>query len=97
MPALHQRLEEMKVTPVVYATQWYMTLFTTQFPFEMAVRVWDVYLQEGRKTIFRLALALMRLNEAKLMAAPEDMQIFMIFKGVLDNIRFDEWFSVAFG
>ena len=44
MPELKRHLDELQVHPQMYCTQWYMTMFTTQFPFEMAVRIWDIYL-----------------------------------------------------
>lgn len=40
-----------------------MTLFAVYFPIEIVVRIWDVFLVEGRKTIFRLALAILKINE----------------------------------
>ena len=34
LPKFHAYLIENKVTPSMYATQWFMTLFTVNFPFE---------------------------------------------------------------
>lgn len=43
--------------------QWFMTLFTYNFPFAVVVRIWDAVLSEGWKVIFRVALALLKTNE----------------------------------
>ena len=51
----------------MYCTNWYLTLFTGYFPIEIASRIMDVYLTEGRKTLFRISLAIMKINEDKLM------------------------------
>ena len=42
----------------LYATQWFITLFSYNFPFEVVLRIWDVFMFEGPKIIFRVALAL---------------------------------------
>lgn len=73
-----------------------MTSFVHQFPVEAVVRIWDVYLTEGRKTIFRLALAIMKINEAKLMEADE-VGCFGTFKSYREIVDVDELFTVAFG
>ena len=31
------------------------------------VRIWDLYLLEGQKTIYRVAIAILKLNEDKLL------------------------------
>lgn len=59
------------------------------------MRVWDVYLTEGCKTIFRLALAIMKINEAKLLEADE-VGCFGIFKSYRETADVDELFKVAF-
>jgi Rab-GTPase-TBC domain len=53
-----------------------MTLFAVYFPIEIVVRIWDVFLIEGRKTIFRLALAILKINEKELMKC--DMSSFLL-------------------
>lgn len=44
-----------------------MTMFAVSFPLNIVVRIWDVIFIEGRKTVFRLALAILKINEKKLM------------------------------
>ena len=40
-----------------------MTLFADFFPINVVVRILDIYLMEGRKIIFRIALAIFKLCE----------------------------------
>jgi len=47
----------------MYASQWFLTMFAIYFPIEIVVNLWDIMLVEGRKTIFRVALAILKLNE----------------------------------
>ena len=51
----------------MYCASWYLTLYAGYFPYEIYSRIWDVYLAEGRKTLFRISLAIMKINEPKLL------------------------------
>ena len=39
----------------MFATQWFMTLFSQKFPFSVVLRIWDIFLAEGLKIIFRVS------------------------------------------
>ncbi|RLN58937.1 hypothetical protein BBJ28_00022414 [Nothophytophthora sp. Chile5] len=66
MPQLSTHLENEGLHPTMYLTQWFLTLFTYNFPFEFVTRVWDAFLREGWKVIFRVALALLKLSQSTL-------------------------------
>jgi len=51
----------------MYASQWFITLFAVNFPFDVLVRIWDIYLLEGEKTIYRVAIAMLLKNESRLL------------------------------
>ena len=72
MPKLSNRLAEIGFLPQMYCVHWFMTIFAVYFPMEIVVRIWDVYLIEGRKTVFRLGIAIMKLHEEQLMSATFD-------------------------
>ena len=78
MPALFKKMAECYYYPSVYAQKWFITLFSAFFQLELVSRIWDIYLVEGRKTIFRVALAIMKINENELMKA-DQCRIFTIF------------------
>lgn len=60
----------------MYASQWFLTLFAVNFPFDVLVRIWDIYIFEGEKTIYRIAIAILQKNEDELMAKEfEDLMI----------------------
>eukprot|EP01043_Picozoa_sp_COSAG02_P024370 COSAG02_NODE_1329_length_13218_cov_16.986432_6_plen_583_part_00 len=50
----------------MFATQWFMTLFSQKFPFSMILRIWDIFLAEGLKIIFRVAVALVQIAREEL-------------------------------
>lgn len=72
-----------------------MTFFAAYFPVEVTSRIWDIYLVEGRKTLFRFALAILKVNEAALLNA--DLEgLFTILKDYGGKVDFDKLQEVAF-
>jgi ecotropic viral integration site 5 protein len=62
---LAQRMQRDGVSVSLFATQWFMLLFTHRFPMDCVVRIWDVFLHEGPKMLFRVALAIMHHVQSK--------------------------------
>jgi hypothetical protein len=48
MPKLGQHFVEEMINPSMYASQWFITVFSYSFPFHLTLRVWDVFLYEVR-------------------------------------------------
>ncbi|CAI5723786.1 unnamed protein product [Hyaloperonospora brassicae] len=42
----------------IFVTQWFVTLFARVLPVHVLVRVWDVILVDGWKTVYRVAIAI---------------------------------------
>ncbi|CDW90532.1 plant adhesion molecule 1 [Stylonychia lemnae] len=61
MPKIHAHFLQNYMIPQIYATQWYMTLFASSLPYECILKIWDIYLVEGTKIIYRVCLALIKL------------------------------------
>ena len=60
--------DQLGVLPSSFAPQWIMTIFTSSFPLESAMRVWDVFLNEGWPYIFQVMMAMMKLASPQLLA-----------------------------
>ncbi len=56
LPLLSQRMWAEGMDPALFATHWFNTVFSYSMPFGHLVRIWDVYMVEGFKVIFRVAL-----------------------------------------
>ncbi|MEW5316343.1 MAG: hypothetical protein WDW38_007722 [Sanguina aurantia] len=54
------------VEPVHYATHWFNTIFSYTLPFPHLLRVWDVFMLEGIKVLFRVGLAILQHAEPRL-------------------------------
>jgi hypothetical protein len=62
MPRIWARLDAENMHETMYCTEWFMTVFTRSFHFDFVTRVWDVFLAEGRKVLYRAALALVKVR-----------------------------------
>ncbi|KAG0318309.1 hypothetical protein BGZ99_005754 [Dissophora globulifera] len=60
-PPLAEHLLNNDVIPLMYMTQWFMTLYTMSLPWASVLRVWDVFYFDGVKALFRVGLAIMQL------------------------------------
>ncbi|KAG9291907.1 hypothetical protein G9A89_004845 [Geosiphon pyriformis] len=58
-PKLAQHLADNDIVPLMYMTQWFMTIFTMSLPWASVLRIWDVFYFEGVKLFFRVGLAIM--------------------------------------
>jgi len=58
-PKLFDHLQMHGITPTLYATQWFFTVFANNMPFELVLRIWDCFLSEGPKVAFRFSLSLL--------------------------------------
>uniref|UniRef100_A0ACB8G344 Uncharacterized protein n=1 Tax=Sphaerodactylus townsendi TaxID=933632 RepID=A0ACB8G344_9SAUR len=60
-PRAFKHLQKHGVGPFLYMTEWFLCLFTRTLPFPTVLRVWDAFLSEGVKVLFRVGLLLVRL------------------------------------
>ncbi|KAG2449677.1 hypothetical protein HYH02_005206 [Chlamydomonas schloesseri] len=69
-PRVAARMEREGVEPALYATHWFNTAFAYSLPFPHLLRVWDIFLAEGQKMVFRVGLALLQSAERRLAGLP---------------------------
>ncbi|XP_066108291.1 carabin isoform X1 [Saccopteryx bilineata] len=60
-PRVHKHLQQVGVGPLLYLPEWFLCLFARSLPFPTVLRVWDAFLSEGVKVLFRVGLTLVRL------------------------------------
>lgn len=56
----------------MYASSWFLTLYTTTLSLSLCKRIMDVFLSEGMEFIFKVALALLQLGKEALLS--QDME-----------------------
>ncbi|KAK9499395.1 hypothetical protein O3M35_002439 [Rhynocoris fuscipes] len=67
MPDLHNHFNSQSFHTSMYASSWFLTLFTTALALPTACRIIDVFLSEGMDIIFKVALALLTMGKDNLL------------------------------
>lgn len=63
----------------MYASQWFLTLFTAKFPLYVVFYILDIYLLEGTPVLFQVSLSLLQLSK--------DDLVKLDFEGILKYFR----------
>ncbi|KAH8732399.1 rab-GTPase-TBC domain-containing protein [Phaeosphaeriaceae sp. PMI808] len=70
-------------TVALSCTSWFMSIFVGVLPIETVLRVWDAFLYEGPRALYRYALAIFKLSEPDIRKyRPIDPEIFMIVQNL---------------
>lgn len=77
-PKVHARFEAQNITVQIFAIKWFMTLFSSVLAQELFYRVFEAYLHEGWPVIFAVGLALLRLNEPKILQNSFEENLFLL-------------------
>lgn len=65
-------------TVALSCTSWFMSVFIGVLPIETVLRVWDAFLYEGPRALYRYALAIFKLGENEIRKyRPGDGELFM--------------------
>lgn len=66
-----------KLPPITLITaSWFMSAYITIFPIETVLRIWDSFIFEDSKIIFRVALTIFKLSEPSLEGLKDPMDLF---------------------
>src|SRR3569833_2512970 len=79
-PALYCHLRRKGISPNLFATQWFLTLFAYRFPLQLVLRIYDLILSEGLSAILRFGIVLMQKNAAALLAISAMSQLPVFLK-----------------
>uniref|UniRef100_A0A6A7FTL1 TBC1 domain family member 2B-like isoform X2 n=2 Tax=Hirondellea gigas TaxID=1518452 RepID=A0A6A7FTL1_9CRUS len=75
LPQLHAHLNRNRIDISMITFNWFLCLFVEEVPHAIYLRVWDSFLLEGIKVMFRYALAMLKLCEEGIHARTEFMEI----------------------
>src|ERR1700753_2396835 len=86
-PALYCHLNRRDVSPDLYATQWFLTLFAYRFPLQLVQRIYDLILSQGlESSILRFAIVLMQKNKETLLGMRDMSQLCTFLKEKLFDV-----------
>ncbi|KAI9824604.1 MAG: GTPase-activating protein [Thelocarpon impressellum] len=90
-PALYCHLNRRGVTPQLYATQWFLTLFAYRFPLQLVLRIYDLVLSEGLEgAILKFGIVLMQKNAEALMGMSDMVTLTTFLKERLFDVYIDQ-------
>ncbi|KAL2146998.1 hypothetical protein VTI28DRAFT_1294 [Corynascus sepedonium] len=88
-PALYCHLRRRGISPHLYATQWFLTLFAYRFPLQLVLRIYDLILSEGLSAILKFGIVLMQKNAAALLTITDMAQLTTFLKDRLFDVYID--------
>lgn len=98
LPRLSTHLEANKVDLSLFTFNWFLTVFVDTIPAETYLYIWDVFLYEGNKVLFRFALAIFKICEAEILAQEDYMAINRYLRTMPEKITdIRQLAQVAFG
>ncbi|KAI1428771.1 RabGAP/TBC [Xylaria sp. FL1777] len=89
-PALYCHLHRRGISPHLYATQWFLTLFAYRFPLQLVLRIYDLILSEGLSAIIRFGIVLMQKNSSTLRGMSDMSQLTTFLKDKLFDVYIDQ-------
>uniref|UniRef100_A0A1L8DVR7 Putative ypt/rab gtpase activating protein n=1 Tax=Nyssomyia neivai TaxID=330878 RepID=A0A1L8DVR7_9DIPT len=79
LPRLHEHFAQIGIETHMFASQWFLTLFTARFPLYFVYHILDVFLLDGMPILFQVAITLLSVYEHELRQ--------LDFEGVLKYFR----------
>jgi len=61
-PSVYKHLKKQKVEPILYMTEWFLCVFIRTLSWDTILRVWDMFLCEGVKIVFKVALVVLKFS-----------------------------------
>lgn len=98
LPDLHVHFQSQGFQTSMYASSWFLTLFTTTLNLAISCRVMDVFLSEGMEFIFKMALAMLVLGKEQLLSMDMEAMLKFFQKEIPQRIESDpeSLFNLAF-
>ncbi|KAM7396753.1 hypothetical protein PAMP_019770 [Pampus punctatissimus] len=76
LPRLHAHFEQYKVDFSLITFNWFLVVFVDSVVSDILFKIWDAFLYEGPKIIFRFALALFKYKEEEFLKLQDSTAIF---------------------
>ncbi len=77
-----------KIVYGLFAVPWFITVFASVLPFQIVIRIYDLYLYK-RKFLFQAALAVLKFKESRILACKSEDELFMVL------LKYQEFDSVS--
>ena len=97
IPKIYNTFKKFDIVPFTYSSEWFLCLFSRSLKFNSLVRIFDSFILEGYKIIYRFALAFLKSKENKIIECKEMDSLFKVIKSCFENVDIEEMMKTAFG
>ena len=97
IPKIYNTFKKFDIVPFTYSSEWFLCLFSRSLKFNSLVRIFDTFILEGYKIIYRFALAFLKSKENKIIECKEMDSLFKVIKSCFENVDIEEMMKIAFG
>ena len=97
VPKIYDLFRKEGMIPSMYASEWFICLFSRNLDFKVLVRIFDVFLLEGYKVIYRFTLAFLKIKEEKFLAGKNGLASIMeTINSCCVDVNIEQLFKIAF-
>ena len=65
---------------------WFLTVFVDNIPPDMMVQIWDTFLYEGDKVLFRFAIAIFKYYEEEIVRIKEPLKLYSFLRQMSSQV-----------
>ncbi|NXO73128.1 TBD2A protein, partial [Phainopepla nitens] len=80
LPRLTAHFEQYRIDVSLITFNWFLVAFVDSLVSDILLRVWDAFLYEGTKVIFRYALAIFKYNEEEILRIHDSVEIYQYLR-----------------
>uniref|UniRef100_A0A8C5TJW6 TBC1 domain family member 2 n=1 Tax=Malurus cyaneus samueli TaxID=2593467 RepID=A0A8C5TJW6_9PASS len=80
LPRLTTHFEQYRIDVSLITFNWFLVAFVDSLISDILLRVWDAFLYEGTKVIFRYALAIFKYNEEEILRIHDSVEIYQYLR-----------------
>lgn len=80
MPILWEHITKNDIQLSVVSLPWFLSLYLNSLPLVYAFRILDIFFQNGPKTLFQVALAILKINGEELLKLDDDGMFIQVMK-----------------
>lgn len=86
MPILWQHINKYDIQLSVVSLPWFLSLYLNSLPLVYAFRILDIFFQNGPKTLFQVALAILKINGEELLKLEDDGMFIQLIKNYFQSL-----------
>ena len=97
LPKIYELFKKNEILPSMYASEWFICVFSRDLKFDVLVRIFDCFLLEKKKILYRFALAFIKNKEKEFLSAKDGiLGIMNVFKTIFENVNVEDIIHIAF-